>query len=60
MSLSFCFQTRFCANPCCKNDFYLHENEPAGRTHFDMNVFTQTRFDTAEAKANLEMGYCCN
>ena len=26
-------------NFSCKNEFDLHENEPAGGTHFDMNGF---------------------
>jgi len=36
------------------NEFDLHGNEPVDGTHFLMNGFAQTRFDT-EAKANTEM-----
>ena len=34
--------------------FDLHENEPVGGTHFDMNGFALTRFET-EAKSKSEM-----
>jgi len=45
---------------CCKSDCYLHENETAGRTHFDMNVFTHRPVLIQLAKGNMEMGYCCS
>ena len=39
------------------NEFDLHENEPVGETHFQMNQFrTNTRFDT-EPKGNSGNAY---
>jgi len=37
-----------------EKEFDLHENKMLGRTHFHINSFPQTHFDT-EAKRNLEV-----
>ena len=48
-------------NHSYENDFDLHENETACRTHFHMKCFALrlVLFET-EAKENLEMAYCRN
>ena len=43
-------------NHSYENDFDLHENETACRTHFLMKGFTLTRFET-ETQENSEMAY---
>ena len=44
-------------NHSYENEFDLHENETACRTHFHMKSFTlKTRFET-EAQENSEMVY---
>ena len=45
-------------NHSYENVSYLHENLRESGTHFHMNGFAQTRFET-EAKGNSEMAYCC-
>ena len=41
----------FMQNLSCENDFDLHENEPVGGTHFQMNGFTPRRVLTQRPKA---------
>ena len=49
-------------NHSYENDFDLHENETACRTHFHVKgfalFFVSTRFET-EAQENSEMAYLC-
>ena len=46
------FQNESVQNYFYENNLNLHENGRAGETHFHMNGFTQTRFDT-EAKGKM-------
>ena len=43
----------------CENDFDLHENETACRTHFPMKSFALGHvFMETEAQKNSEMAHC--
>lgn len=40
-----------------QNEFYLHENKPAGGIHFHMNAGFRTKHFDTDAKRSLEMAF---
>ena len=56
-SLASLCKLAFMQSLSCENNFDLHKNEPAGKTHFNINGFLIVGIKTKRSKDNFKFRY---